>query len=90
MDTLQSSIFHPSQYPGELTELSPLQEFQYVDTTTSDIFQLYDWTEEMLRVFLQRFIHLERMQVKLITMEERVFKQIQQEYRYRTIITKLK
>ena len=83
----QSSIFHPGQYPAESTELSPLRTFEYI--ATSDIDQLYELTEEMLRVFLQRFIHLERMQVKRITMEEKVFQQVQQEYRYRTIITKL-
>ena len=87
MNRLQSSIFHPSQYPAELTLLSPLQEFQHI--ATYNFSELHRMTEEMLRVFLQRFPHLERMQVTRITMEERVFKQIQQEYRYRTIITKL-
>ena len=88
-NTLQSSIFHPSQYPAESTLLSPLQEFQYTATATLDSNQLYDLTEEMLRVFLQRFIHLERMQLNQITMDESVFKQVHQEYRYRTIIAKL-
>ena len=87
MNRLQSSIFHPSQYPAELILLSPLQEFQY--TAPSKFDKLYDMTEEMLRVFLQRFPHLERMQLTQITMNERVFKQVQQEYRYCTIITKL-
>ena len=70
----------------QFTLLSLFQQLQY--TAPSYIDQLPRLTEEMLRVFLQQYPHLERMQVAQITMEEKVVKQIQQEYRYRMFITK--
>jgi len=81
IDMTKNILFQPSNYPADTSVLSPLKEFTWKSHRT--IF----FTEEIILTFLQRFPSLELYAVEHVAMNAEEFKQLQREYRYRTIIT---
>jgi len=82
--------FHPDSYPAHPTALSPLKEFTYCDYDNTCYYFPFG-EEAVIRAFLQRFSSLQQFGIKhcLVEKMQQLFRQLQKEYRYRTIIIKV-
>jgi len=76
------TILHPNQYPSN--QLAPLKEFAHVGFSYFD--DCYRLPQEHVRTFLQRFVSLERLTIQKNAMEDEELSELQQEFRYRTVI----
>ena len=76
------SLLHPNQYPS--IQLAPLREFAYVGISRYDT--CYHFIQEHVRIFLQRFVSLERLTIRKKAMEDEEISELRQDFRYRTVI----